>query len=343
MVVYSITVANSGNTALTAITVDDPSCDADPAYVSGDAGTVGTLDPGESWLYTCARTVTQAAMNAGGSLRNSATADAAETGPATDSHDIPIAQDPALTIAKTADPTSTGATGPIHYTITVRNTGNVDLTGVVLTDTLTGGATKVSGDTVNPGVLDVDETWVYTASYTVTQADLDAGDPIVNTASVDTSQTMPQSDDATTTITRQPGLAVAKTSTTTSVTAAGQVVPYAIAVTQYGQRLPHGHRRGRPAVRRRSRLRLGRRRRERDPRRGRDVALHLQPHGHPGRDGRGRRPVQHRHRRLDADGPGHRHARHPGRPETRRSRSRSGSRTGPTSPRPATSSRTSTW
>src|SRR5204863_3062249 len=53
----------------------------------------------------------------------------------------------------------------IEYTITVTNTGNVDLTGVVLDDTFAGGATLVSGDTNSNGILETTETWVYSADY----------------------------------------------------------------------------------------------------------------------------------------------------------------------------------
>ena len=83
----------------------------------------------------------------------------------------------------------------IEYTITVDNTGNVDLTSVVLTDTFAGGATLVSGDNGN-SVLETTETWVYRADYVVTQADLNAGTTLVNVATVDTDQTALQQDDA---------------------------------------------------------------------------------------------------------------------------------------------------
>ena len=62
----------------------------------------------------------------------------------------------------------------IEYTITVDNTGNVDLTNVVLDDVFAGGATLVSGDTNTNNILETTETWIYTADYTVTQADLNA-------------------------------------------------------------------------------------------------------------------------------------------------------------------------
>ena len=79
----------------------------------------------------------------------------------------------------------------IEYTITVDNTGNVDLTGVVLTDTFAGGATLVSGDTNANSILETTETWIYSADYMVTQADLNAGTALVNVATVDTDSDRP--------------------------------------------------------------------------------------------------------------------------------------------------------
>ena len=107
----------------------------------------------------------------------------------------------------------------ITYTITVDNTGNVNLTGVVLTDILSFGKTLTalavnleSGDLDGDNVLDVGETWVYKTDYTVTQSDIDyfmsikapsllkcgEVEDLINVATVVTDQTQPQSDDAST-------------------------------------------------------------------------------------------------------------------------------------------------
>jgi hypothetical protein len=48
-----------------------------------------------------------------------------------------------------------------------------------------------SGDTDSDGAIDVNEIWLYTASYTVTQADLDATGSFTNTLTYDTAQTAP--------------------------------------------------------------------------------------------------------------------------------------------------------
>ena len=46
---------------------------------------------------------------------------------------------------------------------------------------------------MSDGFLDVDETWVYTATYTVTQADINSGGPIHSEVTVDTNQVDPES------------------------------------------------------------------------------------------------------------------------------------------------------
>ncbi len=78
----------------------------------------------------------------------------------------------------TTDLTEVDSAGDvIHYTVGVENIGNIPLTAITVNDpdvTLT----YQSGDTNTDGILDVTETWVYSGSYTVTQAEMDAGGTI---------------------------------------------------------------------------------------------------------------------------------------------------------------------
>ncbi len=148
-----------------------------------------------------------------------------------------ITQTPSLTISKVANPTVITAPGVITYTITVLNDGNTDLTNVVMTDVFAGGATYVSGDLTDTDVLNVGETWTYSASYTATQDDIDVGTDLVNTASIVTYE-LPIAEEAsaTTTITQTPSLTIVKTQTggPNPVSLVGDVINYKIVVTNDG-------------------------------------------------------------------------------------------------------------
>ena len=94
-----------------------------------------------------------------------------------------VVQAPALNITKIVDdvgraaPVVDAAGDVIHYTITVANTGNTTLTGVVVTDPNADTGSIVRGADVvgdNDGLLEVGETWGYTATHTVTQAEIDS-------------------------------------------------------------------------------------------------------------------------------------------------------------------------
>ena len=88
----------------------------------------------------------------------------------------------------------------IEYTVTVMNTGNVAITGVVVTDTMPDGTVVVLTDPVesmtSDNILEVMETWTYTVSYTVTLADLMAGNDLINSVSVAADDVTPDIDDS---------------------------------------------------------------------------------------------------------------------------------------------------
>ncbi|HZK60767.1 MAG TPA: PKD domain-containing protein, partial [Anaerovoracaceae bacterium] len=79
----------------------------------------------------------------------------------------------------------------INYQVVVKNNGNVDLTGVKVSDPMIE-LTEPTGDDKDPGVLNPGEVWVYNGDYSVTQDDIDNnGDGsgfIENTATVNCDQ-----------------------------------------------------------------------------------------------------------------------------------------------------------
>ena len=156
---------------------------------------------------------------------------------------MPLAYLPVLAIAKSYDSVTGGNQNDkidlpgevLNYTVSVSNNGNVTLTGVTITDPLTG--QNLSGITLTVG-----ETKTFTSTYTVTQADLDnngGGDgDIDNTASADSNETAPVSASAAAPLDFVPALSITKTllevtngNGNTIADAAGDVIRYRVTVT----------------------------------------------------------------------------------------------------------------
>ncbi|WP_038074617.1 DUF11 domain-containing protein, partial [Thioclava pacifica] len=86
-----------------------------------------------------------------------------------------VPSNPDFTVTKTADVLSVDAAGDvITYTITLTNTGDVALSNVLVSDPLLDSLSGPVGDLDLDGLLDVDEVWTYTGTYTVQQIDLDS-------------------------------------------------------------------------------------------------------------------------------------------------------------------------
>jgi uncharacterized repeat protein (TIGR01451 family) len=258
---YTIDVSNAGNMTLTGINVTDPSVTG-LTYVSGDTDGDDKLDLTETWHYTAHHTVTQADIDNGGVVnaaltytntasvttdQGSADADANDS----DSVSVAVVQDPHVSLTKSAvvaDGTADSAGDVINYTINVANTGNMTLTGAAVTDPSVSNLTRVA-DLVgnNDNILNVGETWQYTANHAVTQADIDNGGVFNaaltynNTASVTTAQGVADadandSDTASVPIVQSPSIALDKTATVPGGTAdtAGEVISYTINVSNTG-------------------------------------------------------------------------------------------------------------
>ncbi|MFM8608847.1 MAG: hypothetical protein ACKOCJ_00055 [Burkholderiaceae bacterium] len=174
--------------------------------VQDDASKDGLLNVDEVWTYTATHQVTQAEIDAGADIVNTATADSDQTGPVSDDASVPVTQRPAIYVDK-AFAGVTGGNGNaladakddvLNYTVTVYNTGNRTLTGVSVVDPMLKNLVLVADAASGDGELDVGEAWTYSGSYTLTQDDLDnnggGNGALENTATGDTDQTEPMSD-----------------------------------------------------------------------------------------------------------------------------------------------------
>ncbi|MBB5207432.1 DUF11 domain-containing protein [Chiayiivirga flava] len=180
---YRIVATNTGNVSLDEVTVSD----ALIADLICEPVLPATLAVGASVTCTGSYTVTQDDVD-GGDVTNTASASGIPPGgtPVDDSDEIvtPIPPAPALELTKTAtldDGNGSGAADAgetIDYAIAVRNTGNVTLTGLVVVDPMGGGTLACAPNTLAPDAVATCDAY----SYVVTDADVIAGTPIVNTA-----------------------------------------------------------------------------------------------------------------------------------------------------------------
>ncbi|SDS60585.1 conserved repeat domain-containing protein [Streptomyces sp. TLI_053] len=245
-VAYAFLVTNTGNVTLTNVSVSETafSGTGTPPVITCPAG-AASLAPGASVTCTAPYTVTQADVDAG-SVTNSAVATGTPpTGPAVTSppsNAVVIAMPtPALTIVKSVDATRLTAPGQVlAYSFLVTNTGNVTLTNVSVTETVFTGSGTAPAVTCPAGAASMapGASVTCTASYTVTQADIDRG-TIDNTAvATGTPPTGPPvtspPSSASVPSTKTPALTVVKSVDPATVTAAGQSVAYAFLVTNTG-------------------------------------------------------------------------------------------------------------
>ncbi|MDB4512333.1 DUF11 domain-containing protein, partial [Arenicella sp.] len=210
LITYTFTLTNTGNVTLSAPQVTDPIC-ATPVgpltfnsgYVSGDAGVAGEMEAGETWEFSCLYAINQDDVNAG-EVANTATGSG--TPPASSGLPDPsnmasnlaeaeqnaaIAMDKSSSLPTVNAGVLTAATDigdTINYSFSIENTGNVTLANVTVVDPLITGAPN-NGIIACPdgaGIINSmspAEVVICTASYAVTQANIDIG-TVANTATV---------------------------------------------------------------------------------------------------------------------------------------------------------------
>ena len=243
-IAYSFVVTNTGTVTVSSVAVTDPK-----------VGTVScpstTLAPGASTTCTATYTITQADADAG-TVDNTATATGTsppgvtDPPPATDGTSTPVPTVPMLAVDKSAaapvDANSSGRLDPgdtIEYSFVVTNTGTVTLSSVAVNDPKVG-IVSCPSTTLAPG-----ESTTCTATYTLTQADVDAG-TVDNTATATATSPPgvtdppPATDSASTPLSAAPELTLDKTAAapvdanSSGQLDAGDTIAYSFVVTNTG-------------------------------------------------------------------------------------------------------------
>ena len=234
IITYKLHVTNTGDVTLTGVTVTDP-------FTGNPAGVLASLTAGQSQDLTVSHTITQAEVDANQPITNTGFADSNETPTTSSSTTTAIDYKPGLSIVKTVTSVTdvngdklTDKGDIITYNLHVTNTGDVTLTGVTVTDPVTGNPAGVLAS------LTVGQSQDLTVSHTITQAEVDANQPITNTGFADSNETPTTSSSTTTTIDYKPGLSIVKTVTSVSdvngdtLTDKGDIITYKLHVTNTG-------------------------------------------------------------------------------------------------------------
>jgi uncharacterized protein affecting Mg2+/Co2+ transport len=185
---YTFVVSNPGNVALTDVTVSDDKC----APVSGPTVKAGgdqddSLDPGETWTYTCTMTIPAHQGGEANPIVNTVTATGTDrhedTHTATDTHSTAVLH-PAIDIEKTG-PASATVGDVLSYVLTITNPGDVPFPAqnVVVTDPRCSQPPVLQGKgaDASPGSFDPGDSWAYACSASTTGQQPGA---FVNTATV---------------------------------------------------------------------------------------------------------------------------------------------------------------
>ena len=229
---YTYQLTNGGNVTLTGFTVTDD-------HTSVDCGAAATtLNPGESTSCTATYAVTQQDVDAG-FVTNEATAHGAFGATPVDSNlDTATAEaDPSagLSLVKSVDPaTYTAVNDVLTYSYQVTNSGSVTLVAPfsVLDD-------KTTVDCgAAPAGLAPGGSFTCTATYTITQADLDAGS-VTNVATAygywgQEEQTSNTDSETAVAEVSGPSLALVKTANPTLYDTVGDVITYTYDLTNNG-------------------------------------------------------------------------------------------------------------
>lgn len=181
LVTYSFEVENAGSITVSSVAISDGLTGLSAIDYGAWPGAAGRLAPGERVTATATYPLTQADIDLG-RVENTATAAGIAPGDdpvsTIDSATVNLLGAPAIEFSKTADiAAGTPVAGDaVDYAFEIRNSGNVTMSGVGITDALVGLSEITYGAwPTTSGVLAPGQSVTASATYAITQADLDAG------------------------------------------------------------------------------------------------------------------------------------------------------------------------
>lgn len=223
-VTWTVSITNTGDTALYNVLVTDDTC-SPMVYQSGDAGDNGIMDVGEVWFYECFADVNTDTTNTA-----SVTANDVLGGDVTDSDPADVTTfSSSIELVKTVDDTLVLSGTTVNYGYTATNTGTDQLHDVELTDDKCSPLSGPTGDTGSDGLMDAGEAWSWTCQAAITTT-------TTNTATVtglDHTDTEVSDVDFATVVPFVTGIHIEKSATPTILYGPG-VVTYTYDVTNTG-------------------------------------------------------------------------------------------------------------
>lgn len=248
-IAYTVAVENDGNLIVDGLAIDETGFSGSGAVPAFDCAQT-RLVPGQRTTCSAVYTATQEDVDRG-SIQNTATAtgstagDAPVTSPPTE---VTVTADAtaSLTVSKSASAATIAAAGQVvRYDFAVRNTGGLTLHGLAVDDAPVAPAGALDAAPACPETtLPPDRTVTCTATYTVTQADIDHG-TLADTATATASgpagaSVVSDADTLSVPVVAVSRLTVDKTADAASIAHAGQEIGYTFAVTNTGATTVNG-------------------------------------------------------------------------------------------------------
>jgi uncharacterized repeat protein (TIGR01451 family) len=251
-IVYHFALTNTGNLTVHAAAIADPLPGLTSlVYDWPQAGPAGLLAPGQTATAQASYQLTQADLDSGQVASKAVSSGTNPDGgavpaPGQASASTVLAAAPGLALEQWADtsrltaPPTAGQ--PLGFDFTATNVGNVSLTQVTLSDPLPGLGALVYDWPGAPGHLAPGQSVTVRADYSLTQADIDAGQ-VVNRATAGAQApdganlAEPPQAEATVSLAPAPALRLTKASDSSELSVppqAGQTVTYDFVVTNVG-------------------------------------------------------------------------------------------------------------